>query len=138
MNGSELARAFFDGANARDWTTVAALHSDGHVYHDPQGPKAERGGEGMASQLAFYVEALEGRWEVHEIADAGSYVTTRWTGHGVHSTDLVGVPATGREISVDAISLMRIEDGAIAEHWCVWDTAGMLQQIGAMPAPASA
>jgi len=48
------------------------------------------------------------------------------------------VPATGREIAVDALSLMRIENGAIAEHWCVWDTPGLMQQIGAMPAPATA
>jgi steroid delta-isomerase-like uncharacterized protein len=138
MNGSELARSLFEGANARDWSAVAALHSDDHVYHDPQGPKAEAGGAGMAAHLAFYVEALEGHWEVHEIADAGTYVTTRWTGHGVHSTDLIGVPATGREFAVDALSLMRIENGLIAEHWCVWDTAGLMQTIGAMPAPASA
>ena len=49
---------------------------------------------------------------------------------------MIGVPATGREIHVDAISVMRIDDGKIAEHWCVWDTAGMLQQIGAVPVPA--
>jgi steroid delta-isomerase-like uncharacterized protein len=138
MNGTELARKFFDGANARDWSAVAALHSDDHVYHDPQGPKAEQGGAGMAAHLAFYVESLEGRWEVHEIADSGQYVTTRWTGHGLHASDLIGVPATNREIHVDALSLMRIESGRIAEHWCVWDTLGLMQQIGAMPAPVSA
>jgi hypothetical protein len=38
----------------------------------------------------------------------------------------------------DALNLMRIENGAIAEHWCVWDTAGLMQQIGAMPATATA
>jgi len=32
---------------------------------------------------------------------------------------------------------MRISGGRIAEHWCVWDTAGLMQQVGAMPAPAS-
>jgi len=80
MKGSELAQAFFDGANARDWSAVAALHTDDHVYHDPQGPKPEPGGAGMAAHLAFYVEALEGRWEVREIVDAGTYVTARWTG----------------------------------------------------------
>ena len=48
------------------------------------------------------------------------------------------MPATGREIAVDALNLMRIENGAIAEHWCVWDTAGLMQQIGAMPATATA
>ena len=53
MKGSELAQAFFDGANARDWSAVAALHTDDHVYHDPQGPEPEPGGAGMAAHLAF-------------------------------------------------------------------------------------
>jgi steroid delta-isomerase-like uncharacterized protein len=138
MNGQELARQLFDGANARDWSAVAALHTDDHVYHDPQGPTPQPGGAAMAAHLAFYVEALEGRWEVLEIADAGDYVTARWIGHGVHANDLIGVPATNREISVDALSLLRIENGKIAEHWCVWDTLGLMQQIGAVPAPAHA
>ena len=138
MNGAQLARSFFDAANARDWEAAAALHSADHVYHDPQGPKSEPGGAGMAAHLAFYVEALEGRWEVCEIVDAGQFVTSRWIGHGVHSTDMIGVPATGREFQVDALSLMRIENGLIAEHWCVWDTMGLMQQIGAVPAPTAA
>lgn len=92
----------------------------------------------MAAHLTFYVEALEGRWEVCGIVDAGQFVTSRWIGHGVHSTDMIGVPATGREFQVDALSLMRIENGLIAEHWCVWDTMGLMQQIGAVPAPATA
>ena len=77
MNGQELAQKLFDGANARDWSAVASLHTDDHTYHDPQGPTPEPGGAAMAAHLAFYVEALEGRWEVAEIVDAGSYVTAR-------------------------------------------------------------
>ena len=138
MTGEHVARSFFEGANARDWNAVAALHTDDHVYHDPQGPKPAPGGAGMAEHLGFYVAALDGRWEVHDVVDSGEFVTTRWTGHGVHANDMIGVPASGREIHVDALSLMRIEDGKIAEHWCVWDTAGMLQQIGAVPAQAQA
>ena len=56
----------------------------------------------------------------------------------MHANDLIGVPATNREIRVDALSLLRIENGKIAEHWCVWDSLGLMQQIGAMPAPAHA
>ena len=133
MTGTELGEAFFAGANARDWAAIAAIHTDDSRYHDPQGPPAAPGGAGMAEHLGFYVQALEGRWEVHEVVEAGDRVTVRWTGHGVHSSDLIGVPATNRAFSVDALSLLRIADGKIAEHWCVWDTAGLFQQIGVLP-----
>jgi predicted ester cyclase len=46
------------------------------------------------------------------------------------------VPATNREIRVDAIILMRIAHGRIAEHWCFWDTLGLMRQIAAKPALA--
>ena len=53
MKGSELAQAFFDGANARDWSAVAALHTDDHAYHDPQGPKPEPGSRSARCRTGF-------------------------------------------------------------------------------------
>ena len=37
-----------------------------------------------------------------------------------------------------ALTLLRVEDGKIAENWTLWDTLGFLQQLGAVPAPAAA
>ena len=133
MAGVQLAQRFFDAANARDWDAIAAIHTADHAYHDPQGAKPAPGGRAMADHLKFYVDALEGHWHVQQIVDAGEHVTVRWSGSGRHANDLIGVPATGREFSVDAVSLMRVRDGLIAEHWCVWDTAGLMQQIGVLP-----
>jgi predicted ester cyclase len=48
----------------------------------------------------------------------------------------MGVPPTGKQIEVEAISVFRIEDGKIAEEWTVWDALGLLQQVEAVPAPA--
>ncbi len=49
---------------------------------------------------------------------------------------LMGVPPTGKQIEVEAISVFRIEDGKIAEEWTVWDALGLLQQVEAVPASA--
>lgn len=48
----------------------------------------------------------------------------------------MGIAATGRSIEVEAISVFRIDRGKIAEEWTVWDALGLLQQVGAVPAPA--
>ncbi len=37
---------------------------------------------------------------------------------------------------VDAITILRVAGEQIAEEWTVWDALGLLQQVGAMPAPA--
>jgi len=42
-------------------------------------------------------------------------------------------PPTGRSIPVDAISVHRLKGGKIAETWRVWDTLGVLQEIGVVP-----
>jgi len=41
-----------------------------------------------------------------------------------------GIPPTGKRVQVDAMSLLRLEGGKIAENWTTWDTLGILQQLG--------
>jgi predicted ester cyclase len=48
----------------------------------------------------------------------------------------MGIPPTGRSVSVSAVHLFRIEGGKIAEQWVVWDTLGFMQQIGVIPEQA--
>ena len=56
---------------------------------------------------------------------------------GTHEGELMGVPASNRPISVEVITILRFDgDGRIAERWNVADFLSMLQQIGAIPAPA--
>lgn len=110
------------------------LASD-HVYHDPQSPPLGTGPDAMKQTVAVYQDGLQGRWEVHEIIEAGDRVTVRWTGHGVHEAEIMGLPPTGRAVDVDALTLLRIDGDKIAENWTCWDTLGMLQQLGAVPAP---
>jgi predicted ester cyclase len=60
-------------------------------------------------------------------------VVVQWTGSDRHIGDLNGVPATGNSIRVVAITIHQVADGKIAETWEVWDTLGLLQQIGVVP-----
>jgi predicted ester cyclase len=46
------------------------------------------------------------------------------------------VPPTGRDVEIRAIYIHRVVDGRIVEQWLVSDGVGLLQQLGAMPAPA--
>ena len=55
---------------------------------------------------------------------------------GTHQGVGLGIPATGRRISVAGIVLVRIKDGQIVEGWNSWDQLGLLRQIGAIPMPA--
>ncbi len=131
-----LARRFFDElCNGRDDSVADEIIAGDYVSHGPQAPPAE-GPEGVKARIAVYQDALDGYWDVQEIHSAGDRVVVRWIGRGTHTGELMGVPATGATIAVDAITILRIADEQIAEEWTVWDALGLLQQVGAAPVPA--
>ncbi len=70
---------------------------------------------------------------VHAHVAEGDLVVTRFTDRGTHQAFLMGVPPTGREISVDGINVARVHDGRITELWHVEDLLGLMRQLGAIP-----
>ncbi len=57
-------------------------------------------------------------------------VEIRWTFRGTHDGEWMGVPATGKRVSIAATTKDRIADGKIVETWLECDTVGMMQQFG--------
>jgi predicted ester cyclase len=41
----------------------------------------------------------------------------------------------GRRLSIESITVERVSEGKIGEHWCVTDSLDMMQQLGAIPTP---
>lgn len=136
VENETLARRFFEEfCNGRDAAVADEIIAADYVAHGPQAPPAE-GPEGVKARVAVYQDALGGQWEIQEIQSAGDRVVVRWIGRGTHNGELMGVPPTGATIAVEAITILRIADGQIAEEWTVWDALGLLQQVGAVPVPA--
>ncbi len=54
---------------------------------------------------------------IHDQIAEGDKVTTRKTISGVHTGTLAGIPATGRDVAIDVIDIVRVQDGKYAEHW---------------------
>ena len=63
---------------------------------------------------------------------------TCWTGTGTHQGDLLGMAPTQKPAKVMGIWIHHLAGGKIVESWNVWDTLGMLQQLGVIPAPGQA
>ncbi len=88
-------------------------------------------------QLAQQVLAAfpDGTMTIEDMVAEGDKVVTRKTFRGTHQGTYLGLPPTGRRVEVALIDVVRFEEGKAAEHWLEWDTFGMLQQLGALPAP---
>ena len=65
----------------------------------------------------------------------GDKVVTRWTATGTNQGTLMGIPPSGKRVTITGISITRIANGKAVEDWVNFDTLGMLQQIGAIPTP---
>ena len=66
---------------------------------------------------------------IHDQIAEGDKVTTRKTISGVHTGTLLGIPATGREVSINVIDIVRVEDGKYAEHWGVNTLPAVLAEL---------
>jgi len=132
-----LVRRFFEEfCNDRRAEVADELIADDYISHGPQAPPAE-GPDGVRDRVGLYQESVDGHWDVQELISADDRVVARWIGTGTHRGELMGIPATGKPIEVEAISVFRVENGKIAEEWTVWDALGLLQQVGAVPAPVA-
>ena len=66
----------------------------------------------------------------------GDKVANRVVFHaGTHKGDFQGIPPTGKPVTITAITIDRVAGGKIVEHWIEFDALGMMQQLGAVPAP---
>ena len=99
-------------------------------------PGLPNGPEGSKQLVTVYRNAFP---DVHFTIDdqiaEGDKVVTRWSAHGTHQGELVGIPATGKSSTVTGISVDRLVNGKIAESWGIFDQFGMMQQLGVIPMP---
>ncbi|MBB6500452.1 ester cyclase [Pedobacter cryoconitis] len=54
---------------------------------------------------------------IHEQIAEGDLVTTRKTIEGTHLGSFIGIPATGKKITIQVIDVVRIVNDKYYEHW---------------------
>ncbi len=73
--------------------------------------------------------------KVEDMIAIGDKVVARMTVTGTQTGEFMGLPPSGKPVSVTAIGISRIADGKSVEYWEVFDALGLMQQIGAIPSP---
>jgi predicted ester cyclase len=53
-------------------------------------------------------------------------------------SELMGIPPTGKQVTVTGIVIHRIANGRLVETWVNADSLGMLQQLGVVHGPGQA
>jgi len=112
-------RAVFDALMAPDFINHSAP------------PGAPNGPEGMWTTFEHVLRPAlsELTVDLHEQLCDGDKVTTRKTIRGVHTDTLMGIAATGRNVAIDAIDIVRVRNGRYVEHWGVNTLAATLASL---------
>jgi steroid delta-isomerase-like uncharacterized protein len=112
-------------------TAVDEIVAPDYSNYDPAGPMPESGREGLKKHVTAYRAALPDlTFTVEDIMADANKVIVRWTARGTQKGPLLGIPPTGKETTVSGTSVIRIARGKVAEQWVIWDTLGMMQQLG--------
>ncbi len=132
-----IARRAWQGVSEGNPNITEEVYAADCVIHEPD--EDVEGVEGVKEFVAMFRVAFP---DLHmtvedEIAE-GDKVAIQWTAHGTHRGELMGIPPSGNEVNVSGITIHRIEGGKIAEEWEMPDNMGLMQQIGAIPAPEGA
>ena len=71
-----------------------------------------------------------------DLVAEGDKVVERWTQTQTHTGEsFMNIPPSGNSISFTGISIYRIANGKIVDHWANMDFFGMMAQMGAIPVP---
>ena len=139
MEHEVTMRRLYELISAGDIDGFGEHVADGFVEHEEL-PGLERSKEGVKQMFRMYRAAFPDlRLEAEDVLVSGDKVVARARATGTHQGEFLGMPATGKRVDVQLIDIIRFgEDGLALEHWGVLDALGMMQQLGAIPAPAAA
>jgi steroid delta-isomerase-like uncharacterized protein len=68
--------------------------------------------------------------EIHDTIEQDDNVMAGWTATLTHSGTFLGIPFSGKHVSVNGMSVRRIVGGKIVEGWDNWDQLSLLVQLG--------
>lgn len=134
-----LAQRFTDEViNAQDLEgALSEMVVEDFVEQNPlpgQGP----GRAGLADVLAGMFAAFPDlHWTLLDTLTEDDRVMTLSTWTGTHHGAFMGIPPTGRHVSVEAWTIDRYHEGRLVESRIIMDVAGLLGQLGVL-APAGA
>jgi steroid delta-isomerase-like uncharacterized protein len=128
-----LARHLFEEVwNSKNFAVLDELLAPNFVFHNAF--QTFYGQEGFKQFATTYHNAFpEAHFTIEDAIAEGDTVALRWTARGTHRGELLGIPPSGKEVTVTGMTITLISNGKSVESWGEFDALGMLQQIGVIP-----
>jgi steroid delta-isomerase-like uncharacterized protein len=133
---NKVAEEMFGNAwNKGDLTVVDKLIAPDAYDHSPLA--SEKGSQGFKKIItSFRASMPDLKMTIEDEVFAKDRVVHRWKVEGKHTgAPLFGIPASGKNIALTGITIVKVNDGKIVERWTQLDQFGLLKQLGIIPPP---
>ncbi|MEU5767395.1 ester cyclase [Streptomyces asoensis] len=130
------ARRFFEAIGAPgELPPLDGLMAEEYHDHDPANEQDTMGMDAMRREIGMWRSGFDFAFSLDDQIEQGDRVCNRWTWSGTHKGDFMGIPATGKRVSMTGTTVFRCrEDGKIVEAWWQYDRLGLMEQLGALDA----
>jgi predicted ester cyclase len=129
-----LVRRWFAEIDKGNLQIVDDLIAVDYIDHNPPLPDMAPGREGVKQANALLRAAFpDVRHTIEDQIAEGDKVVTRITGSATFQGEILGIPPTGKLITIEGISIHRIAGGQLVEHWATANQLALYQQLGALP-----
>ncbi len=105
-----------------------------YVYHDPDAPDIHTLDDYRQFISNIRTHFPDARYAIEDIIAEGDRVMVRYTFSGTHREGHVyGVPPSGKKVEHAGVAIYRFEAWKVLEVWDIWDAAGVMRRLGAIP-----
>lgn len=117
----------FNKGNLGGADEFLATDAVGHETLFLQGSGLEGFKQSVASLRAAFPDLYV---TLEDQVSVGDKVVVRWTDHGTHQGEFLGMAPTGKRVKTTGITIFRMAGGKIVEQWTNWDTLNLMAQLG--------
>jgi steroid delta-isomerase-like uncharacterized protein len=133
-NKAILRRLYEEVWNKRRLDVVDELISPSHALNDPIVSGSQIGPEFYKRRVVDLTIGLPDlRFTIEDMISEKGKSAVCWTITGTHKGEFMDIPATGRKVSIEGITIHHITNGKILDSYARWDTLGLMRQLADVP-----
>ncbi|MHB9859670.1 ester cyclase [Streptomyces sp. YIM S03343] len=133
LASATVRRLFETMATSDELPPLNDLFAENYHDHDPANEQDTLGLDNIRREVEMWRGGFDFSFTVEDQIAEGDQVCTRWTWNGTHKGDFLGIPATGRNVTMTGTTVFRCgTDGRITEGWWQYDRLGLMSQLGVL------